>query len=70
MKKFSLQIFNIFFSVVAVLIVFNCDSPRKDISKNEDALVSVDELKQKHKEYLANNPFQAELLLSKKENID
>ncbi|MCX7548451.1 T9SS type A sorting domain-containing protein [Xanthomarina sp. F1114] len=67
MKKFYIKNFNVLFSATLLLAVFNCDSPKKDVEKNDDVVVSVEELKQKHKEHLANSPFQAELLLSKKE---
>ncbi|MCX7551575.1 PA domain-containing protein [Xanthomarina sp. F2636L] len=63
MKKISLLIFSVLLIGLAVFAIMKSD----DATKNEEALVSVDELKEKHKEHLDNNPFKEVLLLSKKE---
>ena len=62
MKKISLLIFGI---LLVALFTFVINS--NDASKKEDTLVSVDELKQKHKENLEKSPFTEILKLSKEE---
>lgn len=60
MKKFSLLIFGVL--LVSLFLIKNNEVP-----KNEDSLVSVEELKQKHKENLEKSPFTEILKLSKEE---
>ena len=64
MKKISILIFSVLLVALAVFMFIENDD---DATKNEEALTSVAELKEKHKEYLENHPFKEDLLLSKKE---
>ena len=69
MKKISLLIFSVLIAALAIFVFTKNDdaSKNEDASNNKVALVSVEELKQKHKEHIDNNPFKEALLLSKKE---
>ncbi|TYA52424.1 T9SS type A sorting domain-containing protein [Formosa maritima] len=63
MKKFSLLIFGVLLVSLFTLFVIK----NNNISTNEESLVSVEELKQKHKENLEKSPFTESLKLSKEE---
>ncbi|GGG34664.1 PA domain-containing protein [Bizionia arctica] len=68
MKKISLLIFSVLLIALAVFVITKDDATiNEEALENEVALVSVDELKQQHQEYIDNNPFQEDLLLSKQE---
>jgi hypothetical protein len=68
MKKISLLIFSVLLVALTVFVFMNDDATKnEDALKNENVLVSVDELKQKHKENLEKSPFTERLKLSKAE---
>jgi hypothetical protein len=70
MKKISLLIFSILIVALAIFVITKDDATIKnDATKNENASVSVEELKQKHKENLEKSPFTENLKLSKKERL-